>query len=105
MIDTLRPPPSPQGLPSSTAIPGHDSSMVRELRELARNLAGRLDRDAVPSPEERALEDAIDAAVTLVLPQIVSALDAELTPRLESLPLHTRLALLNARRRGDLGFD
>jgi hypothetical protein len=105
MVDTLHPPPSTHATPAAMGVFGPESCMARELRELARDLAGRLDRDAVPSPEERALEEALEAAVAVVLPRIVTLLDAELTPRIETLPLHTRIALVDSRQRRDLGFD
>jgi hypothetical protein len=111
MVDTLRPPPSlprssaPRQATPSTYLPGPTSCMARELRMLAEDMAGRLDRDAVPRSDERDLADALDAAVTAVLPQIAAMLDAELAPRLEGLPLHTRLALGEARRHHELGFD
>ncbi len=105
MLET-RPPAGPsRAAPSNLRVPGPSSCLSRDLRDIARSLAGRLDRDAIEETEERALDEALDAAVTAVLPKIMTALDAELTPRLEALPLHTRLALLDARRRCDLGLD
>jgi hypothetical protein len=84
---------------------GLDACMARELLSLARDLAGRLDRDAVDEASERAIDEALEATVTAVLPRILDALDAELTPRLEALPLHTRMALADARRLRELGLD
>jgi hypothetical protein len=104
MVDTFHPPPFTTRV-RPTAATGPQGCMARELRELARDLAGRLDRDAVARDEERAIDEALEATVTAVLPRIVGVLDAELTPRLEALPLHTRLALADARRLRELGFD
>ena len=75
------------------------------LRELAGDLAGRLDRDEISPDSEALIAEAIDEAITAVLPRVVELLDLELTPRIEALPLATRLALAEARRRRELGFD
>lgn len=105
MVDTSHPPPASRYgcTPARAAALG--ACTARELRELAYDLAGRLDRDAVDRNEERAIDEAVEAAVIAVLPQIVDALDAELTPRLEALSLRARLALADARRLRALGLD
>jgi hypothetical protein len=105
MIDTFRPPPSTHRQPPRAAVPGPGSCLARELRELAHDLAGRLDRDAVDRAEERVIDDAIEAAVIAVLPAITGLLEEELSPRLEALPLHARLALADTRRHRELGVD
>jgi len=105
MLETRPPTVHSRAAPSVLHVPGPSSCLSRDLRDIARSLAGRLDRDAIQETEERALDEALDATVAAVLPQVVTTLDAELTPRLEALPLHTRLALLDARRRCDLGLD
>ena len=75
------------------------------LRELAGDLAGRLDRDEISPDNEALVAEAIDEAITAVLPVLLELLDRELTPRIEALPLATRLALVEARRRREIGFD
>jgi len=84
---------------------GLNPCMARELLDLARDLAGRLDRDAVDEASEHAIDEALEATVAAVLPRIIDALDAEITPRLEALPLRARMALADARRLRDLGLD
>ena len=75
------------------------------LRELAGDLAGRLDRDEISADSEALVAEAIDEAIAAVLPVLLELLDRELTPRIEALPLATRLALVEARRRREIGFD
>lgn len=87
---------------SSTAA-GSRSRLALELRVVAADTAGRVDRDELTFAEEILLADALEAAVEAVLPQIVDALDDALTPRLESLPLHARLTLARARGRNEYG--
>jgi hypothetical protein len=104
MVETFDPVPQTRpSLPTSAEL--SRGCMARELLELARDLAGRLDRDAVGGPEEAAIDEALEATVTTVLPRIVRMLDAELTPRLEALPLRARLALADARRVRAMGLD
>jgi hypothetical protein len=76
-----------------------------ELRLVAEDLAGRVDRDELSLDEELRLAEALDAAVEAVLPQILNALDEALTPRMEALPLRARLTLARARGRHELGFE
>ena len=87
------------------AVHGPRSRLELELREMADDLAGRLDRDELSRADEERIAAAIDAAVLAALPTVVDAIDRELTPRLEALPLHTRLTLARARRRRDYGLD
>jgi hypothetical protein len=84
---------------------GPRSRLELELRELADDLAGRLDRDELCRDDEQLIADAIDAAVLAALPVVLDVLDRELTPRLEALPLKTRVTLARARRRRDYGLD
>jgi hypothetical protein len=81
------------------------SRLELELRAMADDLAGRLDRDELSRDDEALVAEAIDAAIVAVLPVVLDALDRELTPRLEALPLNTRLTLARARRRRDYGLD
>ena len=88
-----------------TTVPGRHSHVAHELRTLAQDIAGRLDRDELTLDEEARLAGVIDEAVAAALPRICAELEAELSSRVESLPLHARLALLNARQRRLLGLD
>jgi hypothetical protein len=90
---------------SAPVTQGCHSRLVLELREMAQDLAGRLDRDELSREDEQLRADAVDAAVLAALPDVLDVLDRELTPRLEALPLHTRLTLARARRRRDYGLD
>jgi hypothetical protein len=94
-------------IPTETARPGRGprSRLELELRDVADEIAGRLDRDELSLAQEQLVADAIEAAVAAALPDVVAVLDRELTPRLESLPLDTRLTLARARRRRDFGLD
>ena len=105
MVDTHRAMPIPAIRARISIGIEPDRCMARELLDLARDLAGRLDRDAVDQASERAIDEALEATVAAVLPQIVDVLDAELTPRLEALPLRSRMALADARRLRELGLD
>ena len=104
MIETLRPPPTRYRI-AITSASGCRPLLVLELRAVAEDLAGRVDSDALSRGEEALLEDVVEAAAAAALPLVVRAVEDELTPLLEALPLHTRLALADARRRGQLGFD
>jgi hypothetical protein len=79
--------------------------LVPDLRLVAESLTGCVDRDELTPAEEARLNEALDAAVEAVLPQVLDLLDMALTPRVEALPLHTRLTLRRARRRRDYGLD
>jgi hypothetical protein len=87
----------------SSATAGSRSRLALELRAVAGDMAGRVDRSELTFAEELILADAIEAAVAAVLPQVVDALDDALTPRLESLPAHARLTLARARGRNEYG--
>jgi hypothetical protein len=87
------------------AVRGPRTRLELELRDMADDLTGRPDRDELSRDDEELIGDAIDAAVLAALPTVLDALDAELTPRLEALPLRTRLTLARARRRRDYGLD
>ena len=100
-------PPSTQTFRSataSTAAAGSRSRLALELRVVAADMAGQVDRNELTFAEECALADALEAAVAEVLPQVVDALDDALTPRLETLPLHARLTLSRARARNEYGI-
>jgi hypothetical protein len=88
---------------ASSATAGSRSRIALELRVVAADMAGRVDRDELTFAEESLLEDALEAAVAAVLPQVVDALDDALTPRLEALPIHARLTLSRARGRNEYG--
>ena len=104
MIDT-RPPPVRIRTAITVGQPGCRPLLALELRALAEDLAGRVDRDALTLLEEELLAEVVEAAATAALVRVVDAVDDELRPRLEALPLHMRLALAEARRRGQLGID
>jgi hypothetical protein len=104
MIDT-RPPPARGRTAITVGQPGCRPLLALELRALAEDLAGRVDRDALTLLEEELLAEVVEAAATAALVRVVDAVDDELRPRLEALPLHMRLALAEARRRGQLGID
>jgi len=105
MIDMNCPPTQTfRSATRSSAAAGSRSRLALELRVVAQDMAGRVDRDELTFAEETVLADALEAAVTAVLPQIVDALDDALTPRLESLPLHARLTLARARGRNEYGL-
>jgi hypothetical protein len=104
MIDVLRPPPRPVSA-AGPPRPFQRSSLALELRVLAEEMAGRVDRDELTIAEEEVLAVALDETVEAMLPRICVDLEAELGPRIESLPLHARVALVNARRRRLLGLD
>jgi hypothetical protein len=87
------------------AVRGPRTRLELELRAMADDLVGRLDRDEVSRDDEERIGDAIEAAVLAALPTVMDALDRALTPRLEALPLNTRLTLARARRRRDYGLD
>jgi hypothetical protein len=84
---------------------GSRTRLEIQLREIASDLAGCLDRDEVSRGDEELIAEALDAAIAAALPYVLEALDRELTPRLEALPLRTRLTLASARRRRDYGLD
>jgi hypothetical protein len=86
-------------------VRGHLTRLELELRQMADDLAGRLDRDELSREDEALIAEAIDAAVIAALPVVFEALDRELTPRLEALPLKARMTLARARRRRDYGLD
>jgi hypothetical protein len=106
MIDLLRPPDAPAArLSPDSALAGPCPLLARELRELAGDLVGRPDRDELTIDEERLLEEELDGAVTAVLPRVIAQVEAELRPRIETLPPHARRALVRARERRALGRE
>jgi hypothetical protein len=105
MLDTLRAGRPPQTRTTTRVVRGRRSRLELELRSLADDMAGRLDRDELSREDEELVTDALDEAVAAALPAILEELDRELTPRLESLPLSTRLVLARARRRLEFGLD
>lgn len=112
MIDTIRMARPAAGQSSAQLRPTvvvpvivDGARLARELRELAVDMAGRLDRDELSRSDETLVEEAIEAAVLAALPMVLEIMDRELTPRLESLPLGARLTLARARTRSDFGLD
>lgn len=104
MIPVLR--PALQAVPVTVMnVAGGRSRLALELRAVAEDLAGRVDRDELTIDEEIRLSDTLDEAVEAVLPQILELLDVALTPRLKALPLHARLTLTRARGRREYGLD
>ena len=107
MTDVLRA-RHPAAYPAATTtrlVPGGRSRLALELRELAQDMVGRLDRDELTPDEETQLSDLLDEAVAAVLPQVGRLLEAELAPGVEALPVHARVALAGARRRRLFGVD
>ena len=89
---------------TSLATAGCRCPLALELRVVAEEMAGRVDRDELTFDEEMDLSDALDAAVEAVLPQVIDVLDDALTPRIEALPLHVRMTLTRARARHEFGL-
>jgi len=105
MLDTLQT-ARPAGVRTAARTSGAPRTrLALELRVLAADMAGTVDRDELSRMDEVMVEDALDAAVAAALPAILEVLDRELTPRMESLPLGTRLTLARARRRVEFGVD
>ena len=106
MMTTLREPqPTPDPGEHVREVPGPRTCLGLDLRELAEDLAGRVDRDELSSAEAADFADVLDGVVITVLPQVADLIAAELGSRLESLPLHARLALANARLRLETGAE
>jgi len=105
MVQVLR--PALQAIPVSvhSAVTGDRSRLALELRVVAEDLAGRVDRDELTFDEEYRLNNALDDAVEAVLPQVLELLEVSLSPRVEALPLHARLTLTRARGRREYGLD
>jgi hypothetical protein len=104
MVQVVR--PALQAIPITVhrSVSGTRSRLALELRVVAEDLAGRVDRDELTFDEEFRLNDAIDDAVESVLPQVLDMLEQSLTPRVEALPLHARLTLTRARGRHEYGL-
>ena len=106
MIDVLhRPGPPDEPAATTTHVPGRRSRLALELRELASDMVGRIDRDELTPDEEDALGDLLDESVAALLPRVAQLLEAELAPRVEALPVHARVTLAGARRRRAFGLD
>lgn len=105
MVQVLR--PALQAIPVTVHSPvsGIRSRLALELRVVAEDLAGKVDRDELTFDEEMRLNDALDNAVESVLPQVLNLLEDALSPRVEALPLHARLTLTRARGRREYGLD
>ena len=105
MVQVLR--PALQAIPVTvhSTVSGVRSRLALELRIVAEDLAGRVDRDELTFDEEFRLNDALDDAVEAVLPQVLELLGVALSPRVEALPLHARLTLARARGRREYGLD
>jgi hypothetical protein len=86
------------------SVSGTRSRLALELRVIAEDLTGRVDRDELTRDEEAWLSDALDEAVEAVLPDVLNLLDVALSPRVEALPLHARLTLTRARGRREFGL-
>jgi hypothetical protein len=104
MIQVLR--PALQATPATvhTSVSGTHARLSLELRGVAEDLAGRVDRDELTVDEELRLSDALDDAVEAVLPQVLALLEVSISPRVEALPLHARLTLVRARGRREYGL-
>lgn len=105
MVQVLR--PALQAVPITVrpTVAGSRSRLALELRVVAEDLAGHVDRDELTFDEEMRLNDALDNAVESVLPQVLEMLELALSPRVEALPLHARLTLTRARSRVEYGLD
>lgn len=105
MVQVMR--PALQTIPETAHSPvsGIRSRLSMELRVVAEDLAGRVDRDELTFDEEMRLNDALEDAVEAVLPQVLELLELALSPRIEALPLHARLTLTRARGRREYGLD
>ena len=105
MVQVVR--PALQAIPVTVhrSVSGTRSRLALELRVVAEDLAGRVDRDELTFDEEFRLNDALDDAVESVLPEVLDLLEQALTPRVEALPLHARLTLTRARGRREYGLD
>jgi len=105
MVQVLR--PALQAIPITVCTPasGPRTRLAQELRVVAADLAGRVDRDELTLDEELRLNSAVDDAVESVLPEVLELLELALTPRIEALPLRTRLTLSRARSRHEFGLD
>lgn len=105
MVQVMR--PALQAIPVTVHSPvsGIRSRLSMELRVVAEDLAGKVDRDELTFDEEMRLNDALDDAVESVLPQVLELLEQALSPRVEALPLHARLTLTRARGRREYGLD
>src|SRR5512143_2505437 len=106
MIDVLHragPPDEPAA--TTTHVPGRSSRLAVELRELACDMVGRIDRDELTRDEEDALGELLDESVAAVLPRVAQLLETELAPRVEALPVRARVTLAAARRRRAFGLD
>ena len=89
---------------ASLATAGCRCRLALELRVVAEDMAGRVDRDELTSDDELDLSEALDAAVEAVLPHVIEVLDDALTPRIEALPLRVRMTLNRARARHEFGL-
>jgi hypothetical protein len=117
MVDVIHAHPrQPDARPSTAAtLPLPVGRAVLELRDVAHDLVGRPELDELSADERARLELEIRGAVGAVMAVSSSAardggtiaerLTAELSPRVEALPVHLRVALANARRRALLGVD
>ncbi|OGO57817.1 MAG: hypothetical protein A2V85_11290 [Chloroflexi bacterium RBG_16_72_14] len=117
MVDVIHAHPrQPDARPSiARSLPLSVGRAVLELREVAHDLVGRPEHDELSADERARLELEIREAVGAVMAHPASAptgaatiaqrLTAELSPRVEALPVHLRVALANARRRALLGVD
>ncbi len=105
MVQVMR--PALQAIPVTvhTSVSGVRSRLSMELRVVAGDLAGNVDRDELTFEEEMRLNDALDDAVASVLPEVLDLLETALSPRVEALPLHARLTLARARGRREYGLD
>ena len=117
MVDVIHAHPrQPDARPSTApTLPLPVGRAILELREVAHDLVGRPEHDELTADERARLDLEIRQAVAVVTARnqvgatghltIAERLTAELSPRVEALPVHLRVALANARRRALLGVD
>jgi hypothetical protein len=105
MIETMRAARAVTVTVTTIRRTGPRSRLEMELRAVAEDLAGCPDRDELTLDEEILVAEALDEAVAAAIPAVREVLDRELTPRIEALPIGTRLTLARARRRLEFGVD
>jgi hypothetical protein len=94
--------------PGSVPVIGYQRARThlrQGLRDMARDLVGRPDRDELDPEHRLHLEAEVEAAVEQVVGSASAALERELAPRVQALPLAARATLASVRRRRDLGID
>jgi hypothetical protein len=103
---TARPDPVPvRSIHASVHARLVTAHLREELHDLAWDLVGRPERDELAPADRQRLQAEVDIAVEQVLATTITDLRADLTDRVEALPVSIRVPLANVRRRRDLGFD